>query len=37
VPASQSEFQRRFDLLNGAYTAVCQSNAHALAQLGMRD
>jgi GT2 family glycosyltransferase len=37
VPASESEFQRRFDLLNGAYTAVCQSNAHALAQLGMRD
>ena len=37
VPASETEFQRRFDLLNGAYAAVCQSNADALARLGMRD
>lgn len=37
VPASETEFQRRFDLLNGAYAAVCQSNTDALARLGMRD
>jgi GT2 family glycosyltransferase len=37
VPASETEFQRRFDLLNGSYAAVCQSNADALARLGMRD
>jgi GT2 family glycosyltransferase len=36
VPASAAEFQRRFELLNGAYAAVCQSNADALTQLGMR-
>ena len=37
VPALEAEFQRRFDLLNGAYAAVCQSNAEALAQLGRHD
>lgn len=37
VPASETEFQRRFELLNGVYTAVCQSNADALARLGMRN
>lgn len=37
VPASETEFKRRFDLLNGSYAAVCQSNADALARLAMRD
>lgn len=37
VPASETEFERRSDLLKGAYAAVCQSNATTLARLGMRD
>ncbi len=37
VPSSETEFQRRFELLNGAYAAVCQSNADALVRLGMRE
>jgi GT2 family glycosyltransferase/ubiquinone/menaquinone biosynthesis C-methylase UbiE len=32
VPSSAAEFQRRFDLLNGAYASVSQSNAAALSQ-----
>jgi hypothetical protein len=35
VPASEVEFQRRFELLNGAYAAVSQANADALARFGM--
>jgi GT2 family glycosyltransferase len=34
VPASEIEYQRRFNLLNDAYEGVCQANAKALTLLG---